>query len=256
MKKLFASLILSIPLACFAQVKPGIPISEVVRQAQTQVEAQGKSKKDNSARGARNGYWTEFSDQTGDRMDRRPRCGQSVRDFDVQGSTRQTAFADQLDFDNRFGLSLGTNGLLWLAAIPNLDVRLQWDKFSLVGNIGYSAWTTSDRNFWWVTTFGAQLRYDIIPNVYVGVMYNWFSYNLKLTANGNQGVAQAVGAVAGYKLPIGRKLALDFGLGLGYALVDNEKYVQQGTSLVRDSRRTFGYWGLTQAQVALVWRIL
>lgn len=285
MKKLLAILLICLPLSTFAQVKPGIPISEVVRQA----KAEAAAEKGRAARRVK-----ETTAETNKQWEPQPqqRSQQPVASqYDNFGYTFQPVFThetqaekaiksprafepklrtarperakcnfprftDQLDFSRQFGLSISTNGLMWLAAVPNIDVRLQLGKFSLMGSAAYSSWDIADLKYWWTTSFAGELHYDITPNVYIGAMYNWYNYNYKLSETGHQGLAQSLGVVAGYKLPISRSLSLDFGIGLGYALIDNEKYHEQGTALIRDERRTFGYWGLTKAQVSLVWRIL
>lgn len=304
MKKLVIAFLLCLPLTALAQMKPGIPISEVVRQAQAELATQKKTKgvsqepkirveqQQNTPlitptydpRLAAGAGPVIYSEPRAMRTPRTARVARQPRQTTEKSSALTTApagtpraaseptpsvyraprspratngeFASQLDYDRKFGLSLATNGLMWLMATPNLDLRLQYDKFSLVGSAAYSGWNMPEQKFWWITSLGAELRYDVIPNVYVGLMYTWFNYNIKFSGTGNQGIANAAGIVAGYKLPIGRKLALDFGIGLGYALVENERYHDQGTVFIRDERRTYGYWGLTKAQVSLVWRML
>lgn len=286
MKKILLSLLLCLPLIATAQVKSGIPISEVVRQAQAEVAQRKKNRVQQSEKiiirtipqepSTDNSRYNPYDavaikptatpnfthqEQAIIRTPRPPRTPYinpmpKLPRTQKAPALRNTEFDEQLDFTNQFGLSLSTNALMWVTAIPNIDVRFQYDKFSAVGSFGFASWNMPNQKFWWITSLGGELHYDIIPNLYVGAMYNWFNYNIKFGVTGNQGITQSVGAVVGYKLPIGRKLALDFGLGLGYALVDNERYHEEGTTFVRDKNRKFGYWGPIKAQVSLVWRIL
>jgi Protein of unknown function (DUF3575). len=65
----------------------------------------------------------------------------------------------------------------------------------------------------------------------------------------------SAGLTYGYAFPIAKHLNLDLGLSAGYIGGDYDIYSLTDGSYVYKTAKTRGYWGLTQAQVSLVYII-
>ena len=59
----------------------------------------------------------------------------------------------------------------------------------------------------------------------------------------------------GYSLPIGRRLNLDFGLGIGYLGGEQETYRPMDGHYVWQQTESLRWFGPTKAEVSLVWLI-
>ena len=63
------------------------------------------------------------------------------------------------------------------------------------------------------------------------------------------------GLTGGYILPLGKRLALDFSLGLGCLHADYEKYEVIDGVRVRRGTENKNWWGPVNAGVTLVWKL-
>ncbi len=90
---------------------------------------------------------------------------------------------------------------------------------------------------------------------YLGVMFKAGQFNYKLSETGRQGDLLGGGLTGGYILPIGKRLALDFSLGLGYQNADYEKYRIIDDMRVRQGSEVQGWWGPVNAGITLKWNL-
>lgn len=182
---------------------------------------------------------------------------ESTRDEILIPAVESVPSADTTD--HAVGFSLRTN-LLRLATLTP-DIGLEWrvsDDWAVLVDGGYTSWSWN----------GKERRYalwDVSPQVrrylgsgkrgYVGAMFKAGSFNYKFDRTGRQGDIIGGGIVGGYRLSLGKTLALDFSLGLGCLRADYEKYeVVSGVRIYRGDGD--GIWcGPTSAGVTLVWTV-
>ena len=157
------------------------------------------------------------------------------------------------------GLSLRANLLRWATLTP--DLGLEWrisDRWSVGVNGSWTSWTWRDKErryaLWEVAP---EVRYYMGKERrgYLGVLFKTGAFNYKLSETGRQGDILGGGLTGGYILPLGKRLALDFSLGLGYLNADYEKYEVIDGVRVRCGNETKDWWGPINAGVTLVWKL-
>ena len=157
------------------------------------------------------------------------------------------------------GLDLRANLLRWATLTPDLGV--EWhisDRWSLGVGGSWTSWSWSDKDrryaLWEVAPevryyMGAQRR------GYLGAMFKAGAFNYKLSETGRQGDILGGGLTGGYILPLGKRLALDFSLGLGCLHADYEKYRVIDGVRVRQESETRNWWGPVHAGISLKWNL-
>lgn len=157
------------------------------------------------------------------------------------------------------GLALRANLLRWATLTP--DLGIEWrigDRWSVGVNGSWTSWTWSDKErryaLWEVAP---EVRYHMGKERrgYLGVMFKAGQFNYKLSETGRQGDLLGGGLTGGYILPIGKRLALDFSLGLGYLNADYEKYRIIDDMRVRQGSEVQGWWGPVNAGITLKWNL-
>lgn len=157
------------------------------------------------------------------------------------------------------GLSLRANLLRWATLTP--DLGLEWhisDRWSLGVNGSWTSWSWNDKQrryaLWEVTP---EVRYYIGKERrgYLGVMFKAGAFNYKFSETGKQGDLVGGGLTGGYILPVGKRLALDFSLGLGYLNADYEKYRVIDGVRVRQGSESRNWWGPVHAGITLRWNL-
>lgn len=157
------------------------------------------------------------------------------------------------------GLSLRANLLRWATLTP--DLGLEWhisDRWSVGVNGSWTSWTWRDKErryaLWEVAP---EVRYYMGKERrgYLGLMFKTGAFNYKFSETGKQGDLLGGGLTGGYILPIGKRLSLDFSLGLGYLNADYEKYVVIDGVRVRQGSETKEWWGPVNAGITLKWNL-
>ena len=157
------------------------------------------------------------------------------------------------------GLDLRANLLRWAMLTP--DLGLEWhisDRWSLGVGGSWTSWSWNDK----------QRRYalwEVAPEVryymgkarrgYLGAMFKAGAFNYKFSETGKQGDLVGGGLTGGYILPVGKRLSLDFSLGLGYLNADYEKYKVIDGVRVRQGSETKDWWGPVHAGITLRWNL-
>lgn len=94
---------------------------------------------------------------------------------------------------------------------------------------------------------------------YLGVFGGFTWYDLENGKEGYQGEAEMVGVSYGYMFPIGRRLSLEAGIGLGYMHSKYEVYdpipYLGGTHYVYRQTSKLDYFGPLKLKLTLVWRL-
>ena len=157
------------------------------------------------------------------------------------------------------GLDLRANLLRWATLTP--DLGLEWhisDRWSLGVGGSWTSWSWNNK----------QRRYalwEVAPEVryymgkarrgYLGLMFKTGAFNYKFSETGRQGDLLGGGLTGGYILPLGKRLSLDFSLGLGYLNADYEKYTVIDGVRVRHGSETRDWWGPVHAGITLKWNL-
>lgn len=157
------------------------------------------------------------------------------------------------------GLSLRANLLRWATLTP--DLGLEWhisDRWSLGVGGSWTSWSWNDKQrryaLWEVTP---EVRYYIGKERrgYLGAMFKAGAFNYKFSETGKQGDLVGGGLTGGYILPVGKRLSLDFSLGLGYLNADCEKYRVIDGVRVRQGSESRNWWGPVHAGITLRWNL-
>ena len=174
-----------------------------------------------------------------------------------------------------FYMALKTNLLFDAALIPNLGAEFYVGRGWSVGGSWMYAWWNSDRkhNYW--RTYGGEL--DIrkyfgrragekpLTGHHLGLYGQMLTYDFELGGKGYMGgrpggtlwdkMHWGVGLEYGYSLPVGRRLNLDFGIGVGYLGGEYWEYTPQDDHYLWLRTKKRHWFGPTKAEVSLVWLI-
>ena len=166
-----------------------------------------------------------------------------------------------------FYMSIKTNMLYDLIAIPNIGAEFYLGKnFSIAGNWHYSWWKNDEKAWYWRTYGGdVAIRYWLgkasrikpLTGHHLGLYGQMITYDFEL---GNKGIladrwSWAAGLEYGYSLPIARRLNIDFTLGAGYHWGLYDEYLPIDGHYVWQATKRRRYIGLTKLEVSLVWLI-
>ena len=158
-----------------------------------------------------------------------------------------------------YSFALRANLLRWVTLTP--DVGLEWRISRNVGLTVNGSWTSWS----WDNANRRYALWEVAPEVryylgqkkawYVGAMFKAGAFNYKLSDTGRQGDLVGGGITGGYVLPIAKRLALDFSLGLGCLNADYEKYITVEGVRVNQGSETKNWWGPIDAGVSLEWKL-
>lgn len=156
-------------------------------------------------------------------------------------------------------LTLRANLLRWATLTPDLGVEWRINRHIAVAINGL--WTSWDWNY----THRRYAVWQVSPDVrfyvgkaqrgYLGAMYHAGEFDYKLSSDGKQGDYQGGALLGGYQLPIGKRLMLDFNLGVGYTQTNYDTYVLTDGIKVRTDSHSKNYWGINKVSVTLAWQL-
>ncbi|MDL2208664.1 DUF3575 domain-containing protein [Parabacteroides sp. OttesenSCG-928-O15] len=180
-----------------------------------------------------------------------------------------------------FLIALKTNLLYDVALLPNLSIEVPFGRkreWSALIEGNWSWWDTGANryNYHRIQVAGVELR-RWLPSLYCNCdnttpLTGWYigaycyggDYDIRLFADQNSDLGQqslwtySAGLTAGYSLIIGKRFNLAFGIGAGYIGGEYSKYnvseCKEGV-FPRVSRHERNYFGVTKAEVSLVWLI-
>lgn len=166
-----------------------------------------------------------------------------------------------------FYLGLSTNLLYDALLIPNIGMEIYLGRgWSVAGNWMY-AWWKSDRSHRYHRIYGGDLelrrRFGTKPGRspltghHAGIYGQLLTYDLEWGGKGYLGDRWSYGAgiAYGYSAPIGRRLNLDFTLGVGYLGGEYFEYVPQDGLYMWQATKQRHWFGPTKVAVSLVWLI-
>ena len=172
-------------------------------------------------------------------------------------------------------MALKTNLLYYAALIPNLGAEFYVGRGWSVGGSWMYAWWNSDRkhNYWRIyggeldirKYFGRRAGEKPLTGHHLGLYGQMLTYDFELGGKGYMGgrpggtlwdkMHWGVGLEYGYSLPVGRRLNLDFGIGVGYLGGEYWEYTPQDDHYLWLRTKKRHWFGPTKAEVSLVWLI-
>lgn len=174
-----------------------------------------------------------------------------------------------------FYMALKTNLLYDVALVPNLGAEFYVGRGWSVGGSWMYAWWNSDRKHRYWRTYGGEL--DIrkyfgrragekpLTGHHLGLYGQMLTYDFETGGKGYMGgrpggtlwdkMHWGVGLEYGYSLPVGRRLNLDLGIGVGYLGGEYREYTPQDGHYLWQRTKKRHWFGPTKAEVSLVWLI-
>lgn len=164
-----------------------------------------------------------------------------------------------------FNMALKTNMLYDLVLLPNIEAEVYFkQRWSVNLEFQIAWWKNLQKDrFYQIWTAGPEVRYWLRGDAtfcghYLGAYASTAVYDLKYKTEGYwSDYCYSAGLSWGYVQPIGKRLALEFGLGVGYVTTQYKKYLRyepMGAHYYYIGTNRAGYFGPTKAKVALVWR--
>ena len=160
--------------------------------------------------------------------------------------------------------ALKSNLLYDALLIPNLSLEASIGSGWTLGAGGMFAWWSKDakHRYWRIYGGGLEIRKYFgtlskskpLQGHHLGIYGDFLTYDFEFGAKGYQSKATyAAGIRYGYSHPIGKRLNLDFALGIGYLHSNYKTYVPRDGCYVYQETKKQKWLGPTQAEISLVW---
>ncbi len=164
-----------------------------------------------------------------------------------------------------FNFAIKTNLLYDLALLPNIEAEVYFKQHWSVNFEFQIAWwkDLSKDRYYQIWAAGPEARYWLRGDAtfkghYVGVYAATAVYDLKYKAEGYwSDYCYSGGLSWGYVWPVGKRVTVEAGLGVGYVITQYKKYLRyepMGAHYYYVSTDRTGYFGPTKAKLALAWR--
>lgn len=170
-------------------------------------------------------------------------------------------------------MSLSTNVLYDAALLPNIVIEFYLGKnWSINGDWLYGWWDSNKRHRYWRAYggdigvrywFGKAARRKPLTGHHIGVYGQMLLYDFEFGGKGQMGGKPGgniweksnYGASVeyGFSLPVGRRLNIDFTLGVGYLGGEYYEYRPEDGHYVWLRTKKRRWFGPTKAQISLVW---
>lgn len=174
---------------------------------------------------------------------------------------------------NPFYMGVKTNLLYDLAAVPNIGVEFYLGRdWSVTAGWEYAWWKHEIKHWYWRIYggelgfrkwFGKAAQEKPLTGHHLGVYGQMFTYDFETGGRGYMGgkpggtlwdkANYAGGIEYGYAAPIGKRLNLDFTIGLGYMGGKYHEYLPEDDCYVWQVTKERRYFGPTKAEISLVW---
>ena len=166
------------------------------------------------------------------------------------------------------GILLKTNLIYDVITVPNIGLEVPLGAVWSVSANWMYAWWSQEAKHRFLRTYGGDVElrrwfpskhrsYTWMCGHHVGVYGQMLTYDIEWGGTGYLGDrwSWAAGLSYGYSLPVGKRLNIDFTLGVGYLQSDYMKYNPQDNCYVWDSTHGRRWFGPTKMEVSLVWFI-
>ena len=174
-----------------------------------------------------------------------------------------------------FYMALKTNLLYDAAALPNIGAEFYLGKnWSVGANWTYGWWDKDSSHHYWRAYggelygrwwFGEKAHTKPLTGHHLGVFAGIITYDFEFGGKGYMGglpgktlwdrCNRYAGIEYGYSLPVGRRINIDFSIGLGYLGGKVIKYHPSHDRYIWDKTTNFNWIGPVKAEVSLVWLI-
>ena len=181
----------------------------------------------------------------------------------------------QIDRRKPFYMGIKNNMLYDLALVPNLGVEFYLGAhLSVATNWMYAWWKHSTCDWFWRIYggdialrgwMGRKAKEKPLTGHHLGIYLQTLTYDFEVGGRGYIGGVPggdifdkancAAGIEYGYSLPIGRRLNLDFTIGVGYLWGTYYEYLPIDDCYVWQATKKRQFFGPTKAEVSLVWLI-
>lgn len=166
----------------------------------------------------------------------------------------------RLEWSSTQGLDLRTNMLFLAGATLNAGLEWRYDtSHGILLNGGFACWKWDNkmrRYYSWYLFPEYRWYLGDLCRWYVGLQGQYGELDIMTNTNGYKGEFYGGSVTGGYVLPIGRKLALDFNIGLGYTTFKHDKYGwSNNIRVIKEKDRSKNIIGPNQLGVSLVWHI-
>lgn len=192
---------------------------------------------------------------------------------------RVVQYTDTLYFNScprkPFYMDIRTNMIYDVLALPNIGIEFYLGKNLTLGANWMYAWWKTDRTHWYWRAYGGELfgrwwfgkkaNEKPLTGHHLGVYGQLYTYDFEMGGEGEMGGKPggdlwdqnlwSAGVEYGYSLPIGRRINIDFSIGVGYSTGLYHKYEPIRNCYVWKSTHRRHYFGPTKLEVALVWLI-
>ena len=181
--------------------------------------------------------------------------------------------AQEPEGEKPFYMALKTNTLYDLALVPNAGIEFYLGRnWSATANWMY-AWWKNDHLHWYWRIYGGEVGFrkwfgraasaKPLTGHHLGIYGQMLTYDFELGGRGYMGgVPEGTlwdkahyggGLEYGYSHPIGRRLNLDFTIGVGYLGGEYREYIPQDDCYVWQVTKQRHWIGPTKAEISLVW---
>lgn len=161
-----------------------------------------------------------------------------------------------------------TNMLYDVATVPNLGIEIPIGERWSVGADWMYAWWKNDRRHRYLRISGGSLEVrrwfptrrhagSLLTGHHVGLYGQMLTYDLEWGGKGYLGDKWSWGAgvAYGYSHPVGKRLNIDFTIGVGYQQGEYMTYHPEDDCYVWDATHNRKWFGPTKAEISLVWFI-
>ncbi len=194
---------------------------------------------------------------------------------EIASSPELPEIAPRFPHRKPFYMALKTNMLYDALAIPSIGAEFYLGKnFSIVGNWYYGWWKNDHVHRYWRAYGGdVAVRYWLgeaahrkpLTGHHIGLYGGIVTYDVEFGGKGYMGgdpgrtlwdrFNTMAGVEYGYSLPVGRRLNIDFTIGVGYLGGRIVKYEPAGPHYLWLSTKNFSWFGPTKAEISLTWLI-
>lgn len=164
-----------------------------------------------------------------------------------------------------FYMGVKNNMLYDIAAVPNIGLEFYLGKnWSMVGNWMYAWWKHDPKAFYWRVYggdfairkwFGKAAKRKPLTGHHIGLYGQIVTYDFELGGRGYLGDRWSYGGGLeyGYSVPAGRRLNIDFNVGVGYLGGEFKEYLPIDGHYVWQVTKNRHLFGPTKAEISLVW---
>lgn len=186
---------------------------------------------------------------------------EKVESFDSAQSPAQGEIAPAAELPHR--LALKTNLLYDAILMPSLEIEYRLNPRWTLNLEGDMAWWHNNpkHRYYQVATISPEIRrwfprrQKAWHGHYIGLFGGFTWYDLENRKEGYKGEAVTTGLTYGYMFPIGRRLSLEAGIGLGFMHTRYEEYLPIDGHYVYQQTKRLNYFGPLKLKLNLAWRL-